>query len=70
MCNDYRLMVALASVIEDFEHLKIKIRYRDDRPDIEARKDVRNTDTAPVGHYRSCRNLLVSLAVQYSQRDS
>lgn len=27
MCNDYRLMVELASVIEEFEHLEIKIRF-------------------------------------------
>lgn len=48
MCNDYRLMVELASVIEEFEHLKIKIRFPEGRPNIEARQDIRITDTAPI----------------------
>lgn len=47
MCNDYRLMVELASVIEEFEHLKIKIRFPEGRPNIEAREDIRITNTAP-----------------------
>ena len=38
MCNDYRLMVELASVIEEFEHLKINIRFPEGRPNIEARR--------------------------------
>jgi hypothetical protein len=41
-------MVELASVIEDFGHLKIKIRYRDDRPNIEAREDVRSPTRHPL----------------------
>ncbi len=48
MCNDYRLMVELASVIEEFEHLRIKIRFPEGRPNIEAREDIRITDTAPI----------------------
>lgn len=48
MCNDYRLMVELASVIEEFEHLKIKIRFPEGRPNIEAREDINITDTAPI----------------------
>lgn len=48
MCNDYRLMVELASVIEEFEHLKINIRFPEGRPNIEAREDIRITDTAPI----------------------
>jgi len=27
MCNDYRLMVDVASIVEDFADLKIKIRF-------------------------------------------
>lgn len=46
MCNDYRLMVELASVIEEFEHLKIK--FPEGRPNIEAREDIKITDTAPI----------------------
>jgi putative SOS response-associated peptidase YedK len=48
MCNDYRLMVELASVIEEFEHLTIKIRFPEGRPNIEAREDIKITDTAPI----------------------
>jgi putative SOS response-associated peptidase YedK len=48
MCNDYRLMVELASVIEEFEHLKIKIRFPEGRPNIEAREDIKITDTGPI----------------------
>jgi len=48
MCNDYRLMVELASVIEEFEHLKIKIRFPEGRPNIEARENIMIADTAPI----------------------
>ena len=48
MCNDYRLTVELASVIEEFEHLKIKIRFPEGRPNIEAREDIKITDNAPI----------------------
>ena len=48
MCNDYRLTIELASVIEEFEHLKIGIRFPEGRPNIEAREDIKITDTAPV----------------------
>lgn len=48
MCNDYRLMVELASVIEEFENLKIKICFPEGRPNIEPREDIRITDTAPI----------------------
>jgi putative SOS response-associated peptidase YedK len=48
MCNDYRLMVELASVIEQFEHRKIKIRFPEGRPNIEAREDIKITDTSPI----------------------
>lgn len=48
MCNDYRLMIELASVIEQFEHRKIKIRFPEGRPNIEAREDIKITDAAPI----------------------
>lgn len=48
MCNDYRLMVELASVIEEFEQLKIKIRFPEGRPNIEPREDIKITDAAPI----------------------
>lgn len=48
MCNDYRLMVELASVIEQFEHHEIKIRFPEGGPNIEAREDIKITDIAPI----------------------
>ena len=48
MCNDYRLMVDLASIIEDFAHLKIKIRFGEGAPNVEAREDIKITDMAPI----------------------
>ncbi|MCP8893319.1 SOS response-associated peptidase [Shinella daejeonensis] len=48
MCNDYRLTVDLASIMEDFADLKIKIRFSEGRPNVEARQDIKITDTAPI----------------------
>ncbi|MEZ2329056.1 SOS response-associated peptidase [Mesorhizobium sp. RCC_202] len=48
MCNDYRLMVDVASIVEDFADLKIKIRFREGAPNIEAREDIKITDIGPI----------------------
>ncbi len=48
MCNDYRLMVDLASIVEDFAHLKITIRFGEGAPNVEAREDIKITDMAPI----------------------
>ncbi|UCI05234.1 SOS response-associated peptidase [Mesorhizobium sp. B1-1-8] len=48
MCNDYRLTVDLASIMEDFADLKIKIRFSEGRPNIESREDIKITDVAPI----------------------
>jgi putative SOS response-associated peptidase YedK len=48
MCNDYRLEVDIASIIEDFEDLKIKIRLPEGRPNVPARADIKMTDMAPI----------------------
>ncbi|TGQ89012.1 SOS response-associated peptidase [Mesorhizobium sp. M8A.F.Ca.ET.208.01.1.1] len=48
MCNDYRLMVDVASIVEDFADLKIKIRFSDGAPNIEAREDIKITDIGPI----------------------
>ncbi len=45
MCNDYRLHVDVASIVEDFADLKIKIRFSEGRPNLEARDDIKITDT-------------------------
>ena len=48
MCNDYRLKVDVASIMEDFADLKIKIRFSEGTPNIEARDDIKITDVAPI----------------------
>jgi putative SOS response-associated peptidase YedK len=48
MCNDYRLKVEISSIIEEFADLKIKIRFSEGRPNIEARDDIKITDIAPI----------------------
>lgn len=48
MCNDYRLLVDVASIMEEFAELKIKIRFPEGRPNIEAREDIKITDFAPI----------------------
>ena len=48
MCNDYRLKVDISSIIEEFADLKIKIRFSEGRPNIEARDDIKITDVGPI----------------------
>ncbi|GFZ93951.1 SOS response-associated peptidase [Sphingobium fuliginis] len=48
MCNDYRLEVDIASIAEDFEDLKIKIRMPEGAPNVPARADIRMTDMASI----------------------
>ena len=48
MCNDYRLKVETAAILEDFADLKIKIRCSEGAPNIEARDDIKITDIAPI----------------------
>jgi putative SOS response-associated peptidase YedK len=48
MCNDYRLELDIASIMEDFEDLKIKIKLPEGTPNVPAREDIRITDMAPI----------------------
>jgi putative SOS response-associated peptidase YedK len=48
MCNDYRLMTDVASIVEDFAELKIKIRFGEGTPNLEAREDIKITDVGPI----------------------
>lgn len=48
MCNDYRLNVDVASIVDDFADLKIKIRFSEGRPNVAARDDIKITDVAPI----------------------
>lgn len=48
MCNDYRLEVDVASIMEDFDDLKIKIDLPEGTPNVAAREDIKITDVAPI----------------------
>jgi putative SOS response-associated peptidase YedK len=48
MCNDYRLRVDATSIAEDFSELKIRIRFSEGIPNLQARDDIRITETAPI----------------------
>jgi putative SOS response-associated peptidase YedK len=48
MCNDYRQEVDVASIVEEFQHLRIRIEFPDGTPNLAPRADVKITDTAPV----------------------
>jgi putative SOS response-associated peptidase YedK len=48
MCNDYRLLVDLASIVEDFDNLSIKITMPEGTPNVPAREDIRITDMASI----------------------
>ncbi|WP_454887789.1 SOS response-associated peptidase [Sphingomonas oryzagri] len=48
MCNDYRLEVDIASIAEDFDNLKIKIKMPEGTPNVPAREDINITDVAPI----------------------
>jgi putative SOS response-associated peptidase YedK len=48
MCNDYRLKVEATAILEDFADLRIRIRFSEGAPNIQARNDIKITDTAPI----------------------
>jgi putative SOS response-associated peptidase YedK len=48
MCNDYRLLTDAAMVFEGFSETRIKIRFSEGKPNLEAREDIKITDAAPI----------------------
>ena len=48
MCNDYRLRTNVATLFEEFSEIRIKIRFSEGRPNIEAREDIKITDLGPI----------------------
>lgn len=62
MCNDYRLEVDVASILEDFDDLKIKISTPEGIPNLAPRADIKITDIAPI--VRSGANRLSGELVQ------
>lgn len=48
MCNDYRLLTDIASIIEELEGLGIKVHLPEGAPNVGAREDIKISDTAPI----------------------
>jgi putative SOS response-associated peptidase YedK len=48
MCNAYRLLADATTLFADFSETKIQIRFSEGKPNLEAREDIRITDTAPI----------------------
>jgi putative SOS response-associated peptidase YedK len=48
MCNDYRSRVELDTIRQDFSDIKIRIRFPEGLPNLQARDDIRITDTGPI----------------------
>jgi putative SOS response-associated peptidase YedK len=48
MCNEYRLEVDIASIAEDFDNLKIRIKMPEGTPNVPKLESIRITDTAPI----------------------
>jgi putative SOS response-associated peptidase YedK len=48
MCNAYRLVTDAATLFEGFSQTRIKIRFSGGTPNIEAREDIKITDSAPI----------------------
>jgi putative SOS response-associated peptidase YedK len=48
MCNDYRSRVDLQTIGQEFNQLRIPLRFPDGMPNLEPRDDIRITDRAPI----------------------
>jgi putative SOS response-associated peptidase YedK len=48
MCNDYRSRVELGTIGQEFNDLRIPLRFPDGLPNLEPRDDIRITDRAPI----------------------
>jgi len=48
MCNDYRSRVELGTVGQEFNDLRIPLRFPEGLPNMQPREDIRITDRAPI----------------------
>ena len=48
MCNDYRLLTNVATLFDGFSETRIRIRFPEGAPNIEAREDIKITDMGPI----------------------
>jgi len=51
VCNDYRLEVPIASILEDFDDLEIKIDLPEGTPNVAAREDIKISDIPADGFF-------------------
>lgn len=48
MCNNYRSRVELGTIGQEFNQLRIPLRFPEGLPNLEPREDIRITDRAPI----------------------
>jgi putative SOS response-associated peptidase YedK len=48
VCNNYRLEVDIATILEDFDDLKIRISRPEGTPNVPKREDIKISDVAPI----------------------
>ena len=48
MCNAYRLVMDAATLFDGFSQTRIKIRFSEGAPNIQAREDIKITDMGPI----------------------
>jgi putative SOS response-associated peptidase YedK len=48
MCNDYRLELDVASILEDLQTIEIQVSLPEGTPNVPPRTDIRMTDVSPV----------------------
>jgi putative SOS response-associated peptidase YedK len=48
MCHDYRLNVEASAILDDFADLEIKVWFSEGAPNIQARDDIKITDTVLI----------------------
>ena len=48
MCNDYRLKVDIEAIRQDFEDIRVRIRFPEGIPNLQPRDDIKITDVGPI----------------------
>ena len=48
MCNDYRLKVDIEAIRQDFENIRVRIRFPEGIPNLQPRDDIKITDVGPI----------------------
>ena len=48
MCNDYRQTIDLGTIVDEFQHIRIRIDFPEGAPNLQPRDDIGITDIAPI----------------------